>query len=134
MTTQLSADALGAPRLGERATLVHFSTAFCQPCRATRRVLLEVARAVGGVELVEVDAEQRLALVRALDVRRTPTVMVLDARGTLVRRGEGQPRTADVVAALGQAVGAGAGQTGPALARSQFTGLAPGEEAECTDE
>ena len=29
--------------LGERATLVQFSTAFCQPCRATRQVLTGVA-------------------------------------------------------------------------------------------
>ena len=38
----VAADELGAP-LGERATLVQFSTAFCQPCRATRRVLGDVA-------------------------------------------------------------------------------------------
>ena len=29
--------------LGERATLLQFSSAFCAPCRATRRVLGEVA-------------------------------------------------------------------------------------------
>ena len=94
---------LGAP-LGERATLVQFSTAFCQPCRATRRVLDEVRRAVPGVAHIEVDAESNLELVRRLDVRRTPTVLVLDARGALVRRASGQPRKADVIAALGDAV------------------------------
>ncbi|MGZ5405796.1 MAG: hypothetical protein ACXWDL_14175, partial [Nocardioides sp.] len=30
-------------RLGERATLLQFSSAFCAPCRATRRVLADVA-------------------------------------------------------------------------------------------
>ena len=69
---------LGGP-LGERATLVQFSSAFCQPCRATRRVLDEVSRTVPGVAHVEVDAESNLELVRRLDVRRTPTVLVLDA-------------------------------------------------------
>jgi thiol-disulfide isomerase/thioredoxin len=90
--------------LGERATLVQFSTAFCAPCRATRRVLADVAALVPGVAHVEIDAEARLSLVRALDIRRTPTVLVLDAEGRIVRRAAGQPRRADVVAALGEAV------------------------------
>ncbi|MFI0980506.1 TlpA family protein disulfide reductase [Streptomyces sp. NPDC021093] len=99
---------LGAAELGvepgERATLVQFSSAFCQPCRATRRILAEVAAMVDGVTHVEIDAEDRLALVRELDVRQTPTVLVLDADGRIVRRATGQPRRADVIAALGHAV------------------------------
>ncbi|MFJ3640642.1 TlpA family protein disulfide reductase [Streptomyces sp. NPDC090108] len=90
--------------LGERATLVQFSSAFCAPCRATRRVLGEVAAMVPGVSHVEVDAEARLDLVRALGVLKTPTVLVLDADGRVVRRAAGQPRKADVIAALGEAV------------------------------
>ncbi|QUX29611.1 thioredoxin family protein [Nocardiopsis akebiae] len=99
----LTAEEVGAP-LGERATLVQFSTAFCQPCRATRRVLDEVAGMVDGVAHVEVDAESRLDLVRRLDVTGTPTVLVLDASGRVVRRAAGQPRKADVIAAIGAAV------------------------------
>ncbi|RMI93425.1 thiol reductase thioredoxin [Streptomyces sp. ZS0098] len=90
--------------LGERATLVQFSSAFCAPCRATRRVLDEVAAMVPGVTHVEIDAEARLDLVRQLGVERTPTVLVLDADGRVVRRAAGQPRKADVIAALGAAV------------------------------
>ncbi|MDQ1040522.1 thiol-disulfide isomerase/thioredoxin [Streptomyces sp. V3I8] len=90
--------------LGERATLVQFSSAFCAPCRATRRVLGEVAEMVPGVRHVEIDAEDRLALVRELDILKTPTVLVLDAEGRVVRRATGQPRRADVIAALGEAV------------------------------
>ncbi|MGQ4491433.1 thioredoxin family protein [Streptomyces sp. 372A] len=100
---RLDAAQLGA-ELGERATLVQFSTAFCQPCRATRRTLAEVAGMVEGVAHVEIDAEARLALVRALGISRTPTVLVLDAGGRVVRRAEGQPRTVDVVAALGRVI------------------------------
>lgn len=99
----LGPDVLGA-ELGERATLVQFSTAFCQPCRATRRTLAEVAAMVPGVGHVEIDAEERLDLVRALDIARTPTVLVLDAAGRVVRRASGPPRRVDVIAALGQAV------------------------------
>lgn len=100
---RLGAAELGA-ELGERATLVQFSSAFCAPCRATRRVLGEVADMVPGVTHVEIDAEKNLDLVRALDVLKTPTVLVLDARGRVVRRAAGQPRKADVIAAIGEAV------------------------------
>ncbi|MEO3756119.1 thioredoxin family protein [Streptomyces sp. B6B3] len=99
--TPVAAETLGVERLGERATLVQFSTAFCQPCRATRRVLSEVAALVEGVAHVEIDAESRLDVVRALGVTATPTVLVLDATGSVVRRATGQPRRADVIAALG---------------------------------
>lgn len=97
----LSATDLGGP-LGERATLVQFSTVFCQPCRATRRILDEVAEMVQGVRHVDVDAEENLGLVRRFDIRRTPTVFVLDHQGRVVKRATGQPRKADVVAALGE--------------------------------
>ncbi|WP_280701316.1 thioredoxin family protein [Kitasatospora sp. GP82] len=100
---RLSPDELGQ-ELGERATLVQFSTAFCQPCRATRRVLAEVAGMVVGVAHVEIDAEERLELVRRLEILRTPTVLVLDADGRVMRRAAGQPRRADVIAALGEAL------------------------------
>ncbi|MBM7442917.1 thioredoxin family protein [Streptomyces sp. HB132] len=99
----LDAAQLGA-ELGDRATLVQFSSAFCQPCRATRRTLAEVSGVVEGVAHVEIDAEANLALVRALGINRTPTVLVLDAQGRIVRRAAGPPRTADVVAALGRAM------------------------------
>lgn len=101
--TVLTREDLGA-ELGERATLVHFSTAFCLPCRITRRVVSEVAAAVPGVAHVEIDAESHLDLVRRLEVERTPTVLVLDAAGTVVRRGSGPPRADDVIAALAAAI------------------------------
>ncbi len=89
---------------GERATLLQLSSAFCAPCRATRRVLAEVSALVPGVVHVEVDAELHLELVRRLGVERTPTTLVLDADVREVVRRTGQPRTADVLAALGQAL------------------------------
>ena len=99
----VTAEDLGQP-LGERATLLQFSTAFCQPCRPTRRVLAEVAGMVEGVRHVDVDAESHLELVRRLQVLRTPTVLVLDGAGHVVRRVTGVPAPADVVAALGEAI------------------------------
>ena len=89
---------------GERATLLQFSSAFCAPCRATRRVLGEVAGLVPGVAHLEVDAEHHLALVRRLGIHKTPTTLVLDEGGREVVRASGQPRKSEVLAALGHAV------------------------------
>lgn len=99
----LTAAQVGQP-LGEKATLVQFTSAFCSPCRATRRILEDVAQMVPGVKHVDLDVAEHLDLVRELDVSRTPTVLVLDARGEIVKRASGQPRKADVVAALGEAI------------------------------
>lgn len=93
--------------LGPRATLVEFSTAFCQPCRATRRILAEVADIVPGVAVVEIDAESNLELVRRLGIMRTPTVLVLDGGGVIRSRAVGLPRKPDVVAAVGAVVDTG---------------------------
>ncbi len=88
--------------LGERATLLQFSSAFCAPCRATRRVLGEVVDLVPGVTHVEVDAEQHLDVVRSLRVLRTPTTLILDPTGREVSRASGQPARDQVLAALAQ--------------------------------
>ena len=101
-TVVLTSDDLGRP-LGERATFVHFSSAFCAPCRTTRTLLEDVAGRVDGVAVVEVDAESHLELVRRFDVMRTPTVFVLDPRGAVVRRASGLPRRDQVLAALAAA-------------------------------
>lgn len=89
--------------LGERATLLQFSSAFCAPCRATRRTLGDVAGLVPGVVHVEVDAEHHLDLVRSLGIVRTPTTLVLDSSGREVTRAAGAPRKEQVLAALGWA-------------------------------
>jgi len=99
----LTADQLGG-ELGERATMVEFSSAFCAPCRATRQILDRVTHDVEGVTLIEVDAEKNLELVRTLNIMRTPTVLILDSRGAIAHRAAGQPTYADVVAALGSAI------------------------------
>lgn len=91
---------LPSDQLGERATLLQFSSAFCAPCRATRRILADVAETVPGVVHVEIDAEHHLELVRRLGILRTPTTLVLDAAGREVTRAAGAPRTEQVLAAV----------------------------------
>lgn len=89
---------------GDRATLLQFSSAFCAPCRATRRVLGEVAETVPGVTHIEIDAEAHLELVRELKVLRTPTTLVLDASGREVTRAAGAPTKQQVIAGLDAAL------------------------------
>lgn len=92
---------------GPRATLLQFSSAFCAPCRATRSLLADVAGVVPGVTHVEVDVadgDAALELVRRLDIRRTPTTLVLDAHAREIRRASGVPHREQVLAALAEAV------------------------------
>jgi hypothetical protein len=95
--------ALGADQPAD-ATLLQFSSAFCAPCRVVRRISGEVAAMVPGVRHVEVDAESHLDAVRALDIWRTPTLLVLDADGREIRRATGVPAKPHLIAALGAAI------------------------------
>ena len=96
----LLADTPWADALGERATLLQFSSAFCAPCRSTRRILTDVAAAHPDVAHIEVDAEQHLDVVRRLDILRTPTTIVLDPQGRELGRASGAPTKAQVLASL----------------------------------
>jgi thiol-disulfide isomerase/thioredoxin len=95
---------LGRP-LGERATLLQFSSSFCAPCRAASHLLEDVAAGTEGVTHVDLNVADRLDLVRLLDIRRTPTVLVLGPQGRIARRGSGVPRRGDVLAAVALAAG-----------------------------
>jgi thiol-disulfide isomerase/thioredoxin len=90
--------------LGQRATLVQFSTAFCAPCRPTRQILAQVAGLMDGVTHIDIDAAERLDLARRLRISSTPTVLVLGPDGAIVKRAAGLPRKADVIAALGEVI------------------------------
>lgn len=112
MTPSVLADTPWDTQLGDKATLLQFSSAFCAPCRATRRILTEVAEVVPGVAHLEVDAEKHLDLVRRVGVLRTPTTLILDAHGAEVTRAAGAPRKEQVLHALAQL-----GETGETGAR-----------------
>jgi hypothetical protein len=99
---------LGAP-LGERATLVQFSTEFCTYCGPTRELLAEVAGGRDGVAFVEIDAADRMGLTRRLRVMSTPTVLVLGPDGAIERRSSGRPRKSELLAALGAVLGESVG-------------------------
>ena len=95
----ISAADIGS-ELGERVTLVQFSSAFCTPCRATRALLTDITADLSDVKHVDIDAEKNLDLVRRLDIRSTPTTLVLDKSGHEVGRAVGAPKRAEVLATL----------------------------------
>jgi len=105
-TSALTAADLGAP-LGQRATLVQFSTEFCTYCGPTRELLAEVASGRDGVAFVEIDAADRMDLTRRLRIMSTPTVLVLGADGAIERRSSGRPRKSELLAAVGAVLGGG---------------------------
>jgi len=96
---RLSVDQLGQP-LGERATLLQFSSAFCAPCRAARVLLADIAARTAGVTHLDLDVSAHMDLVRRLDVRRTPTLFVLGPGGEISVRASGVPRRDDVTAVV----------------------------------
>ncbi|MGN9912282.1 thioredoxin family protein [Phytohabitans sp. LJ34] len=85
---------------GAPATLLQFSSAFCAPCRAVRRICADVAKTLDGVRHVEVDAESHLDAVRELGIWRTPTVLIVDRSGQVVQRASGVPAKGQVIAAV----------------------------------
>ena len=97
--TALTSAIIGG-ELGSRATLVQFSSAFCTPCRATRTLLENVVTELSDVRHVEIDAETNLELVRKLDIRSTPTTLILNSLGVEVGRAIGAPKRDQVLAAL----------------------------------
>jgi thiol-disulfide isomerase/thioredoxin len=94
-------------RPGEAAlTVVQFSTAFCAPCRTTKARLEHLQATRPGLAVVHVDAESSLDAVRALDVRRTPTLFYLDRDGAVIGRSSGAPRPEELTALVDARVGA----------------------------
>jgi thiol-disulfide isomerase/thioredoxin len=91
-----------ADQAGSEFTLLQFSSAFCAPCRATRRILEDVAATTPGVAHLDVDAEHHLDVVRRLGILRTPTTLILDADGRELGRASGTPTKANVLAVLGR--------------------------------
>lgn len=79
-------------------TVVQFATAFCAPCRATRARLAQLQTTRPGLAAVHVDAESQLDAVRALDVRRTPTLFYLGRSGRVLGRSSGAPRPDELTA------------------------------------
>ena len=96
---QISSSEIGES-LGERATVVQFSTTFCSSCRAAKVLISDVVSKRSDVKYVEIDAESNLELVRKLDVRSTPTTLFLDKKGFEIARAVGAPKRDQITSAI----------------------------------
>jgi len=85
---------------GSRVTLLQFSSAFCSPCRATRALLTDITADMADVAHIDIDAEGHLELVRRLDIRSTPTTLILDGNQVEVGRAVGAPKRDQVLKAI----------------------------------
>ncbi len=96
---QISASEIGTS-LGDRATVVQFSTTFCSSCRAAKVLISDVVSKRSDVKYVEIDAESNLELVRKLDIRSTPTTLFLDKKGFEIARAVGAPKRDQITSAI----------------------------------
>lgn len=96
---RLTAEQIGSP-LGERVTMVQFSSAFCSPCRATRVLLEQMVQTMPDVAYVHIDAESHLELVRQINILSTPTTLFLNRDGVEVGRAMGTPKRSQVLTAV----------------------------------
>jgi len=92
--------AIEGVRLGDRATLLQFSTEVCAPCRATARVLGELADKTDDVAHVDLDVTHRPELAARFRVMQTPTTLILDRDGAVRARIGGSVRRDEVAAEL----------------------------------
>ena len=90
----------GIGELGERGTILQFSSAFCQPCKAAKVISKDIANIVPGVKHIDIDAESNLELVRTFNVMRTPTIFVLNKDGQVSAKISGVPRKEELLIAL----------------------------------
>jgi thiol-disulfide isomerase/thioredoxin len=87
---------LGADGLGERATLLQFSTEMCARCPGVHRMLSDVASGRDGVRHLDIDLTHRPDIARHFSVLQTPTTLILDRAGAIQSRIGGVP-SAEVV-------------------------------------
>lgn len=98
--------AIDGVRLGGRATLLQFSTEVCAPCRATARVLGELAGTTEAVAHVDLDVTHRPELAARFNVLQTPTTLILDRDGAVRARIGGSVRRELVAAELDRVLAA----------------------------
>lgn len=82
---------LGADSLGERATLLQFSTELCSHCPGVHRTLSQIARDKDGVLHLDIDLTHRPDIARHFNVLSTPTTLILDRHGVVQTRFGGTP-------------------------------------------
>ena len=80
----------------DNVAVVQFSGEFCAICTPARTLVQRVLRDHPDIARIEVDVAEHLTAVRALDIRRTPTLLIVDEQGEVVHRASGMPREAEL--------------------------------------
>lgn len=86
--------------MGSAATFIQFSSPYCQPCKATARIIEEILVSNTDVAHVDLQVADHLDLVNQFKVLRTPTTVLVNARGHIEYRAEGLATREDLEAAL----------------------------------
>lgn len=94
----------GIPLPADQVTVVQFSGEYCAVCPQARTLIERVLRDHPEIARVEVDVADHLDAVRTLDIRRTPTVLIVDGRGRSLHRVSGMPREGELRQALADLV------------------------------
>lgn len=97
----VDADTVGTG-LGSEVTFVQFSSPVCAPCRSTAAVITELTTNHPGAVHIELDVGEHVDLVSRFGIARTPTVLVLDATGTVRTRLVGPTQRTEILAAFEQ--------------------------------
>jgi thioredoxin 1 len=81
-----------------------YTSAFCAPCAAARRVVADAHRLVPTLEVRELDVAADPDRVELLGIRSTPTIVISDDAGREVFRSPGVPRRDQLLTALAAAL------------------------------
>ncbi len=87
----VEAERLGAEALGDRATLLQFSTEMCSRCPGVHRTLGAIAEEREGVLHLDIDLTHRPDIAKHFHVLQTPTTLILDRDGVIQTRFGGTP-------------------------------------------
>lgn len=83
-------------KLGEKLTLVQFSSDFCSSCKQTSILLGNIEKAQDGLLHIDLDIGERLDLAKTFNILTTPTTLILNSKGSVVSRIVGAPKLATI--------------------------------------
>jgi thiol-disulfide isomerase/thioredoxin len=87
-------------KLGEKLTLLLFSSDFCSSCTQTTILLENIEKANEGLLHIDLDIAERLDLAKTFNILTTPTTLILDSKGSVVSRIVGAPKLATIEAEI----------------------------------
>jgi thiol-disulfide isomerase/thioredoxin len=100
--SNLGATKNGKPvvKLGEKVTLLQFSSDFCSSCKQTSVLLANIEKANEGLLHIDLDIAERLDLAKTFNILTTPTTLILNSKGSVVSRIVGAPKLATIEAEI----------------------------------